>query len=78
MNEQHHFSKRNYQLIILSIVIVVLGYFLMSGGATDSPNEFNPEQFNFLRLTLAPTVILIGYGTMFVAILKNFNTTKGE
>ncbi len=50
----------------------------MSGGATDSPNEFNPEQFNFLRLTLAPTIILIGYGTMFVAILKNFNTTKGE
>jgi hypothetical protein len=42
----------------------------MSGGNTD-PNVFNEaEIYSFRRITLAPIVIITGFVTIIVAILK--------
>jgi hypothetical protein len=42
----------------------------MSGGASEDPTAFSDEIFSFRRITLAPIVVLTGYGTIFYAILK--------
>lgn len=52
--------KRNVLYIIAGFVVMLLGYFLMSGGGSDDPNVFNEEMFSFRRIVLAPIVIIIG------------------
>ena len=42
----------------------------MSGGGSDDPNVFDESIFSFRRITLAPVVVLSGYGLIFYAILK--------
>ncbi|TXC85106.1 DUF3098 domain-containing protein [Luteibaculum oceani] len=63
-------TKSNYKLLIAGIVVIVMGYILMSGGGTDNPNQFNPEIFSFRRITLAPLILLAGYGLVGYAIMK--------
>jgi hypothetical protein len=55
---------------------MVLGFLLMSGGKSTDPNVFNPEIYNFRRIRLAPTLVLIGLGIQVYAILLNPNKSK--
>jgi len=41
----------------------------MIGGGSDDPNVFNPEIFNFQRITLAPIVCLLGFAGIIVSIM---------
>ena len=68
------FEKKNYLIMILGLVFIAFGFILMSGGASDDPNIFNPEIYNFRRIRLAPTLVLIGFGIQVYAIL--FSTKK--
>jgi uncharacterized membrane protein len=70
------FSKANYKLMLIGFVVIALGFILMVGGGSDDPNVFNPEIFNFRRIRLAPTLVLIGFGIEIVAILRSFNNSK--
>jgi uncharacterized membrane protein len=63
------FGKENYLLMILGFVLLIIGYMMMSGGATTDPNVFNGEVFSARRITVAPIVCLIGYAVVLVAIL---------
>jgi len=65
------FGKKNYKFMLIGICFIVLGFILMSGGGSDDPNVFNPEIFNFRRIRLAPTLVLIGFGIQVYAILLN-------
>ena len=69
-NTEFAFTKRQYQWLGIGLAVVALGYILMSGGASENPEVFSEDIFNFRRITLAPTVVLIGYATIFYAILK--------
>ena len=42
----------------------------MSGGGSDDPNVFNEAMFNFRRITLAPILVLAGFGFEIYAIMK--------
>jgi hypothetical protein len=64
------FGKINYILMIAGIVLIFLGYILMSGGGSDDPKVFNPAIFDTQRITIAPIVVLLGYALEVVAILK--------
>lgn len=64
------FGRENYILLIVSMVIVIIGYFLMSGGKATDPTIFTGEVFSFRRITLAPIVVLIGYIVGVYAIVK--------
>ncbi|NQY09618.1 MAG: DUF3098 domain-containing protein [Flavobacteriales bacterium] len=64
------FSKENYKLMLIGISIIVFGFALMSGGGSDDPNVFNPEIFSHRRITVAPLIILFGYGFEIYAIFK--------
>ena len=63
------FTTKNYYILIGGIILIALGYILMIGGGSDDPNVFNPEIFNFQRITLAPMVCLAGFITILVAIM---------
>ena len=43
----------------------------MSGGESPDPNVFNPDIFSFRRIRLAPTLILIGFGSAVYSILTS-------
>ena len=62
-------EKRNYQIIIAGIILIAVGFILMSGGRSDDPEIFNPEIYNFRRIRLAPTLIIIGLALQAYAIL---------
>jgi hypothetical protein len=42
----------------------------MVGGGSEDPNVFNPEIFNFRRITLSPIIILLGFVIEIYAIMK--------
>tara|TARA_B110000285_G_scaffold190735_1_gene218117 strand:+ start:2882 stop:3127 length:246 start_codon:yes stop_codon:yes gene_type:complete len=64
------FNRTNYIWLVAGLGILVIGYILMSGGKSEDPKVFSEAIFNFRRITLAPIVVLTGYGTIFYAILK--------
>lgn len=63
------FQKRNYLFMFIGIACMALGFILMSGGGSDDPNIFSPDIYNFRRIRLAPTLVLIGLGIEVYAIL---------
>ena len=73
-NEQNHeflFEKVNYKILLIGIGVIALGFILMSGGGSDDPKVFSEAIFDFRRIRLAPTTVLIGFGITVFAILKN-------
>lgn len=68
--EKFAIPKKNIVLILVGLAVMVLGYVLMSGGGSDDPDFFNYEMFNFRRITLAPILILLGFGIEIYAIMK--------
>jgi hypothetical protein len=64
------FGKRNYTLLIVGLVFISIGFLLMIGGGSDDPNVFNEEIFSVRRITIAPILILIGFGIELVAIMS--------
>nr|WP_121270978.1 DUF3098 domain-containing protein [Pedobacter schmidteae] len=55
------FTKKNYQLLLISIAIVVVGFILMMG---------TTDIYDFRKTLLAPMVVLFGFGFGVYAILK--------
>ncbi|WP_445381081.1 DUF3098 domain-containing protein [Robiginitalea sp. IMCC43444] len=72
------FQRKNYILMFIGLAFIALGYILMAGGGSDDPNVFNPEIFNFRRIRLAPTLVLIGLGIEVYAILANPHKSKSK
>lgn len=70
------FQSKNYKWLFIGLGFIVLGFILMSGGGSDDPNVWNPDVFNFRRIRLAPTLVLIGFGIQVYAILLNPNKDK--
>ena len=65
------FEKRNYRILFLAFALIASGFILMTGGGSENPNYFNEEIFNFRRIRLAPTLVLIGFGVAMYSILKH-------
>ena len=70
-NQEFLFGKRNYIIMIVGIIFISLGFIFMSGGGSDNPNVFNEEIYNWQRIRLAPTLVIIGLGIEIYAILAN-------
>ena len=70
---QFIFGKKNYKWMFIGLACIALGFILMAGGGSDDPNVFNPDIFNWRRIRLAPTLVLIGFGIQVYAILLNPN-----
>ncbi|MDA9235014.1 DUF3098 domain-containing protein [Polaribacter sp.] len=65
------FGKRNYIIMLVGLFVIALGFVLMAGGGSDDPAVFNEEIYNWQRIRLAPTLVIIGLGIEIYAILAN-------
>lgn len=65
------FGKKNYIIMIIGLVVIALGFILMAGGGSDNPAIFNEEIYNWRRIRLAPTLVILGLGIEIYAILAN-------
>ena len=65
-------SKKNYLYLAIGFAIIVLGFVLMTGGASESADVFNYEMFSWRRITLAPIVVVVGFVFEIYAIMKRF------
>ena len=65
------FGKRNYKIMIIGIIFILMGFIFMAGGGSDNPEVFNKEIYNWQRIRLAPTLVIIGLGVEIYAILVN-------
>ena len=63
------FTKTNYIIMLVGIVLLALGYLLLCGGGSDDPNVFNAEMFNSRRRFVSPILIFLGFVAEIVAIM---------
>ena len=62
------FSKANYVLLAIGMVVVVIGFLLMSGsGSTET--TYDPDIFSARRIKVAPVVCLVGFVSMIYAVI---------
>jgi len=64
------FTRENYKIMFIGLGLLALGFLLMIGGGSDTITKFEPSIFDFQRITLAPILILAGYGVEIYAIMK--------
>ncbi|KQB37900.1 DUF3098 domain containing protein [Flavobacterium daejeonense] len=67
------FNKVNYKILLIGIGVIALGFILMSGGGSDDPKVYSDAIFDFRRIRLAPTTVLIGFGITIYSIFKKNN-----
>lgn len=71
-NPRMPLTRRNYILLAAGFAVVILGFILMAGGGSDSPDEFDYAMFSWRRITLAPILVVGGFAMEAYAILKRF------
>jgi hypothetical protein len=69
-------ERENYKLLAIGFAIIVIGFLLMLGGKSPSPDKFSNNIFNFRRITLAPIVVLAGFVFEIWAIMKKPKNTE--
>lgn len=55
------FDRKKYIRLIFILILLILGFLLMSGPGKQPANEFDPSIFSFRRITLAPIIVLASY-----------------
>lgn len=70
------FTMKNYITILVGMVLLLLGFVLMSGGGEHTATSFDESIFSFRRITLAPVVVVAGFVVVGVGIMKRFKTKE--
>ena len=55
------FDKMNYMIMIASVVVIALGFIIMSG---------SEDIYSTTKITVAPIIVLLGFGLGIYAIMK--------
>ncbi|MBS5796370.1 MAG: DUF3098 domain-containing protein [Dysgonomonas mossii] len=63
------FGKLNYIICAVSVVIIIVGFILMTGPSSSIEGGFEPDIFSAKRIVVAPMVCLAGFLLMIVGIL---------
>lgn len=75
--KNYAFGKMNFILMAVSMLIVIIGFILMSGASSDE-TEFNEGIFSTMRIKVAPVVCFIGFVSMIYAIVHKTKDNKEE
>lgn len=63
------FGKINFLMMGGCVLMIIIGFALMSGGGSASETEFNPDIFSARRLIVGPTIAFLGFLCMAFAII---------
>jgi hypothetical protein len=64
------FRKENFIILAISLLLIIVGFWLMSGAKATEETGFNPAVFNARRIIVAPIVTMAGFILVVLAILK--------
>ena len=68
-NNERPFSPFNFLLMGGCLILIVLGFLLMSGGGSTVEGGFNPEIFSTRRIVVGPLLSFLGFLLMAFAII---------
>jgi Protein of unknown function (DUF3098) len=73
------FSRENYKWMLIGLVVMAIGMFLLSGGASNKdPNVFDKNAvYSTTRITIAPLLILAGLVIEMLAIFRKPKENAG-
>jgi hypothetical protein len=70
-------DKQNLIWLGIGVAVILIGYLFMSTGITEEAAVVDGKWNNFMAVTLAPIILVIGYcGVIPFAILKDFSKNK--
>lgn len=69
MKKKFAFDKVNYILLAVGMLVVIIGFLLMTGPST-TPDHFEPDIFSARRIKVAPVVCLIGFVSIIYAVMR--------
>lgn len=67
--EKFAFDKTNFILLAIGMVVVIVGFLLMTGPSSTSAN-FEPDIFSVRRIKVAPVVCLLGFVFIIYAVVR--------
>lgn len=62
------FTKINYILMAVGVLVILFGFYLMSGGNDPDLTKFNEAIFSQRRIFWAPLVVIAGFVIEIIAI----------
>lgn len=69
------FDKTNFLLLAIGMVVVIVGFLLMTGPAS-SMTHFEPDIFSVRRIKVAPLVCLLGFVSIIYAVVRKPKNRK--
>lgn len=70
-------GKMNYIMIAVCLLLIAIGFFLMSGSSNEGAT-FNNDVFSSTRTVVAPFITFLGFILMVPSILYRGRNTKQE
>ncbi|MDH6307482.1 putative membrane protein [Dysgonomonas sp. PFB1-18] len=63
------FGKLNYVICAVSVLLIIIGFILMTGPSSSVEGGFEPDIFSTRRIVVAPMICFTGFLLMIVGIL---------
>ena len=63
------FDKVNFMLLAIGVVVVIIGFLLMSGSSS-TETAYNPDIFSVRPIKVAPVVCFLGFVSIIFAIIR--------
>lgn len=71
------FDKVNFILLAAGMLIVVLGFILMSGSES-TESAFDPNIFSTMRIKVAPIMCFVGFVSIIYAVIRKPKDSKTQ
>lgn len=72
------FCRTNFLMMGGCVLLIIIGFALMSGGGSPTDTEFNPEIFSTRRIVVGPLLTFLGFLLMAFAIIWTPRKNKKE
>lgn len=65
------FERKNYLMMGIGLILIMLGLIFMGGGSMTDPNVWEADRiYSFRRITVAPLLIIAGLSVEIYAIFR--------
>lgn len=71
------FDKGNFIALAVGIVIILIGFILMSGGESTA-DKYDPTIFDARHIKVAPIVTFVGFVSIIYAIIRKPKVEEAE